>query len=600
MPSSNRTKLFYLLAIAVAIIAAADLLFNTQYSANAGEFVSQIFEDPDTGQLPYFIFRTLLRMLAAYILVAAFGLSFGIVAGLYEGPRRVMLPILDILQSIPILGYLPAAILFFVYVFPGVLGQELASILLIFTSMAWSVTFSVYGGVRAIPSDIKESAKSFGVTGWRYIRDIVLPSVFPSFVTGSMLAMGGGWYFLAASEYLTFGSKVITLEGIGYYLAHAVYVLHNIPAAIFGLCVFAAVVYSINRFIWRPLIYYSKRFTFQSVGFERDPKEERAALIRSMQTLSFIKNKVEVRLEKIERSARPFENAIAKNLPAMPRFERPVETSFFARIGRHRKAVNFFIYAALFVAVMLFSAAFFSAAIQKPVRDLQQSIAEHPEVNQLPLYALYSLGRIAIAYVIALVWTLAAAILIMRSKKLQDFFIPIFDVAQSIPAIALLPFIVVTVLHFVGGGLGIEFVAIILILTGSQWYLLFNIIGAIRSIPADLTEASSAFGIRDLKYVRQVLLPAIFPGIILGSIQAWGGAWNALIVSEYIIYEQCPGGVCSVNGLGSFLNVATAQWADSGIVVLTVALMSLVVIVVNNLVWKRLFTMAEKYRFEST
>ncbi len=555
--------------------------------------VSRIAQDPDTPHLPYYIFRTLMRMFLAYCLVAVFGLAYGIIAGLYPGPRRVMLPLLDIMQSIPILGYLPAAILFFVSAFPGQTGQEMASIVLIFTGMAWAVAFSVYGATRQISKDLKEAGSMFGLRGWKYVRRIVLPAVFPAFITGSMLAMGGGWYFLTAAEYLSFGSKVIKLDGIGFYLANAVYERHNFPAAILGLVVFALVVYSINRIIWRPLIYYSRRFSFQNVGLERDPKQEKAPLLQALQETAAIRSSVE---KKMAFATKPLGEELHRLLPAVETTESIAKSSF----TKYRKAINLGIYLVLFALVMWLSALFVSASLQKPISDLETSFAAHPEAAQLPLYALFSLARIFIAYAIALSWTLVAAIVIMRSKKLQDIFIPVFDVAQSIPAIALLPFIILIVLSFVGGGLGIELVTILLILTGTQWYLMFNIIGAIRSIPGDIVEASESFGIRGFKYVRTVLLPAIFPGIVLGSIQAFGGAWNALIVSEYFVYQKCAGGICKAHGLGSFLTTATSEWGDTGMVIIAVAIMSVTIIILNNLVWKKLFAKAERYRFENT
>jgi ABC-type anion transport system duplicated permease subunit len=180
---------------------------------------------------------------------------------------------------------------------------------------------------------------------------------------------------------------------------------------------------------------------------------------------------------------------------------------------------------------------FVAASVQKPLRDLQLSIANHPEVYSLPLFTLASVLRILAAYIIALVWTLGAGILISRSKTLSQLFMPLFDIGQSVPALALFPFIILVVFTFIGTGeTGLEIASVLLLLTGTQWYLLFNIIGAIKHIPGDVIEAANSFGIKDWDFVRYVLLPAIFPGIIVGSIQAWGGAWNATIVSEYINY----------------------------------------------------------------
>ncbi|MEM3690316.1 MAG: ABC transporter permease subunit, partial [Candidatus Micrarchaeia archaeon] len=195
------------------------------------------------------------------------------------------------------------------------------------------------------------------------------------------------------------------------------------------------------------------------------------------------------------------------------------------------------IFSILFGVTMYFLALFFAASLQKPLAELRLSFNTHPEAYSIPYFAFRSLLRIFFAYLIALAWTLAAGIIITRNKFLSQIFLPIFDIGQSIPALALFPFIVIIVFKYFGtGSIGLEIASVLLLLTGSQWYLLFNIIGAIKRIPKDISEAASCFGISDWRFVRYVILPAIFPGIIVGSIQAWGGAWNATIVSEYINY----------------------------------------------------------------
>jgi NitT/TauT family transport system permease protein len=247
---------------------------------------------------------------------------------------------------------------------------------------------------------------------------------------------------------------------------------------------------------------------------------------------------------------------------------------------------------------MYFIGLFVAASVQKPLSDLELSLRNHPEAYSIPALTLNSILRISIAYVIALAWTLAAAILITRSKTLSGIFLPLFDIGQSIPALALFPFIVLVVFKYFGTGeLGVEIASVLLLLTGTQWYLLFNLIGAIKHIPGDVIEAANSFGIKDWKFVRYVILPAIFPGIIVGSIQAWGGAWNATIVSEYINYG---GNVHSVNGLGAFISMATAEWGDPWLITIAIGTMSLTIILLNHFVWSYLFAKAERYKFEMT
>ncbi len=689
----SRGKIVAIFVILLLVMYYAVLV---QHSPQVNRVTQEIVKNPDTALLPYFVMRTLIRMWAAYALVVVFGLSYGIIAGMYRTPRRVMVPLLDIMQSIPVLGYLPAAVLFFMNLLPGIFGQELAAILLIFTGEAWAVTFSVYGGVRSIPNDLREASKAFGMTGWRYIRHVVLPAIFPPFITGSILAWGGGWYFLVACEFMTFGSKHYELPGIGYYIAKSVFIYNNIPAASFGLVVFAGVVYLMNWLVWKPLSAYAERFKCQTMESPLVPSEGDTPVLWFIEWVArrrfIVDNVIDFVRARWDEQYRKVSKRLDKIYVPRPRMH--ISHPFWKQ---------FSIYTILFAVVIGAVALFVAYSLQKPLVDLKLAMDTHPESYMLPEYAVFSVMRIFVAYVLALTWTLGAAILITRSKKLSAIFFPLFDIGQSIPALALFPFLMVIVIRlFGGGGLGLEIASVLLLMTGTQWYLLFNIIGAIRAIPGDIVEASRSFGIRDVNFIRYVLLPAIFPGLVLGSIQAWGGAWNASIVSEYVMYGRaldvnltyenvtlagarasldgtgtelkCGDGVCSgsivaektgnntlsisasaadgsvstasvaflaleegekekpgsplsfalgagtvsvvspemgasaplhpnvysVKGLGYFLDKATAEWGNPSLVALTIAVMSITIILLNHFVWGRMFAVAERYKFEMT
>lgn len=653
---------------------------------NIQMYVQEVANNPETPLIPYFILRTMFRMTAAYFLTVAFGLSYGIIAGLYEKPRRIMIPLLDILQSIPVLGYLPAAILFFINLFPGELGVEIASILLIFTGQAWAVAFGVYGATRTIPEDLKSAARAFGVKGFGYLRKLILPFIFPSFITGSILAWGGGWYFLVACEFMTFGGKLYTLPGVGYYIANSVYVQQSIPSALFGLGVLVLLIFLINKLVWTPLLDYSEKFKVETMG---RGEVHRAVSSPIPYLLEIFFEKIDELLELLSRS-----KLIQKiQLPHIRiEFHRPEVV-----IDPRRMAMRqLLLLSAIFIVVMYFIALFVAASLQKPLADLQRSIQTHPETYYVPYLAMRSMMRILVAYLIALAWTLAAGIVITQNKTLSNIFLPLFDIGQSIPAIALFPFIITVVFKLFGTGpAGLEIASILLLLTGTQWYLLFNIIGAIKSIPSDIIEAANSLGLTGWKFTRYILLPAIFPGIIVGSIQAWGGAWNASIVSEYINYGghvpfqmsysgveltnatvavgekistiQCSNGNCfgmievagtgqhnatvelhtlsekmtipvtfnvsdvgerdvpgeplslpgitllaptngssyslrpySCEGLGAFINKATAEWGDPWLVTIAIATMSLTILLLNYTLWHYLFSKAERYKFEMT
>jgi len=553
----------------------------------------QVLSDPQVPFLPYFVLRSLIRMLIAYSMVVAFGLVYGIVAGLYRTARLFMVPLLDILQSIPVLGYLPPAIMLFSGALPGELGYEIASVFLIFSGMAWAVAFSVLGAVRAIPNDLREVSNSFGVRGWRYVRHVVLPAIFPSFITGSILAWGGGWYFLVAAEMLSYGASLHVLPGIGSFLGSAVFTYGNIPAAFLGLAVFIAVVFAINSFVWKPLSEYAKYFTIQtSVSGETAPPQfsELGPIRNLIYFWDNLERKYGDRLDSSIDKLQKIYGRAFHFLEHVPRKRRrTVRPAIF----------SFSVYALFFIVAMVVFGYFVALALDSlPLKALLHAVDMHPEVFSIPLAALYSFIRIFIAYAIALSWTLVAGILVARSKTLSSIFIPIFDVGQSTPALALFPFIVMFLISTLGGGeLSVELASILLLLTGTQWYLLFNIVGAVKSIPGNVLEASRAFDLRGWQFYSTVVLPAIVPGVILGSIQAWGGAWNALIVSEYINFG---GTVYSVPGLGSFLNQATmAANPEPWVITLAVAAMSIIVLLMNYFVWRPLFNYAERFRFEN-
>ncbi len=556
-----------------------------------------VMANPQTTQLPYFIFRTLIRMLLAYVLVVAFALPVGIIAGLYRRPRQIILPLLDILQSIPVLGYQPAAIALFVGMLPALgavqFGYEMAAIFLIFTGMAWAVVFSIIGAVRNIPDDLRMASNAFGIRDWTYMRHVVLPCILPSFITGSILAWGGGWYFLVAAEMITYGAATHSLPGLGTYLGDAISKQGNVPSAVFGLIVFVALIYSINQMVWKPLQVWARRYRTQTTtgsALGEDTEVSHSIVLTALRNgfARFDARATPFFLAWWRRAVRA--RRLGGLLTHVPRKKRHVPAPLYRQWA---------LYLIFFGVVVMGLAYFFSAALEQPLIGLHASLAAHPEVESLPTLAFYSWLRIGIAYILALAWTLCAAIAITRSKKLSEVFFPLFDIGQSTPALALFPFMVLIVIRlFGGGGFAVEVVSILLLLTGMQWYLLFNIIGALRQMPGDILEASRAFNIKGWAYYKNILLPAIFPGILLGSIQAWGGAWNASIVSEFVTFE---GHQYSVQGLGSFLTQATlAPSPDPRILALAVATMTLVVLLMNTLVWKPLFAYAERFRFHLT
>ena len=576
-----------IIAVLVFLLAAPCLAF-TYFGV-----WDTVLANQQTVFLPYFVLRSLIRMLIAYFFVVIFGLVYGIVAGLYRTARIFMLPVLDILQSIPVLGYLPLAILFFSGALPGEFGYEIASVFLIFSGMAWAVTFSVLGAVRNIPNDLREASNSFGLRGWRYVRHVVFPAIFPAFITGSILAWGGGWYFLVAAEMLTYGTSVHVLPGIGSFLGAAVFTYGNLPSAVLGLFVFVAVVFAINSFVWKPLSEYAKYFNVQtSLSKETQPPvfSEFGPVRHLIYYWDRMESRYGDRLDAFMDSVRNAYGRTFRFLEHVPHKRRPTHRDTLFTIA---------LYSVTFIVVMACLAFFVGTALSAlPLKGFLHAIGAHPEVYSLPGLGLYSAARILVAYLIALSWTLVVGVAVAQNRRLYEIFMPVFDVGQSTPALALFPFIVMLVITAFGGTeLSVEVAAVLLLLTGTQWYLFFNIVGAVKSIPGSIREASRAFDLRGVQYYSAVVMPAIIPGVLLGSIQAWGGAWNALIVSEYINYA---GKIYSVPGLGSFLTQATlAPSPEPWVITLAVASMSAIVLLMNYFVWRPLFNYSERFKFEN-
>ncbi len=555
-------------------------------------------------KLPYYILRSLFRMGAAFALTLLIGIPYGLLATFSKRAGRVMLPLLDLMQSIPVLGYLPAAVLLFTGLFPGTIGRafglEIASVILIFTGMAWAVMFSVINGVRSIPADTKAAARSLGLTGFRYLRHVVFPAMYPPLVTGSLLAVGGGWYFLVAAEYITFGHHAYTLPGIGYFLAKVTYVDGNIPAALIGLVLLAATIYFINRYFWQPLFEYGVKYKFESVkggAVDSAPIEE-------------LEGHPAVRLTRLVSSV-----SAAIVTPVAEFLEGNTPLKAVARFaGRHsRNAMKLVALVLLYLALTNFAS--IAGFISESSADLKnypnvggqyasvgEAILHNPALsaslfNDAVRFGALSMMRLVFAYFIALIIALLVGVMVAKSDRLFRFFMPVFDIAASVPALALFPIVVVVFIDTFGGSaLAINLAAVVLLLTGMQWYLLFNVISAARSIPQEIKEAGRAFGLTESQMFSMVVLPAILQRLVFGSMEAFGGGWNSSIVAEYVNYS---GKIYGTPGLGFMLDKATYEWASIPLVLITIAAMTSIILFMNRYIWKPLIGWTDKFKMES-
>ena len=516
-----------------------------------------IIDFPELQLLPYFALLSFLRMSAAYFLSLCFALTYGYIAATNMKARKIMMPLLDILQSVPILGFFPAAVLFFIGIINGRPGVEMAAVFLIFTSMAWNMAFGVYESLTSIPRELAEAANSFGLRGWQRLENLTLPACVPKLVYNSIVSWSVGWFFLVASEIISAGSDTYKLPGLGSFLIDMTY-SGKIALMLVGLSALIIIILLLELFIWKPMQSWADKYNYDYSG-EKKPGE-------------FIFN-----LKIIKYLFRFIFETFSKILVYL-----------YIIVHKHKLIENILKisgYLAL-ISIAGYIAYIFINSISSMLMDMPV------EAHLIPLAIAYSFLRIAVGYVICILWTIPAAIYIAKNKTASAYLMPFMEVVSSIPAIALFPAMVVIFVKY--GALDIA--AILLILMGMQWYLLFNLIAGVKSIPKDMENAATAFGIKGRLYWKKVLLPAMFPSFITGSITAWGGGWNTLIVAEYIVFK---GKEYHLFGIGYLLDKATFQSPDSRMVLLSVISMAVTIIVLNRFIWQPLYRKAlAKYKFD--
>jgi NitT/TauT family transport system permease protein len=584
-----------IILVAIAIAAIGILIVEIFVNGAANSILSNNL----TPSVPYFAFRTLTRMTIAYAFALAFALAYGIATAMSHRASHVLLPLLDIFQSVPVLGVLPVVFLLILGTGsnPPEFNQEIASIILIFTAMAWAPTFGVIAGINAIPTDIKEAAHAYGMHGMRYLRQIVLPAVFPELVWSSILAWGGGWYLIPIEEHVSFGlTQSVDLPGIGKYIAVAA-ANSDLGSALFGLVVLVGIIFAIDRLVWKPLGSRAEKYKYETIAAPRTTATRQSSVaveVRKYEdrlvspVLSFFKS---------ERSytARVLEITRLRRIRHITERLRVPER--FGKIPLWGRLLSY----AIFIGLLLLGLVITIMSRSQSIASGISLLATDVTALELIGLTLLSLSRLVVAYAIALSWTLAAGILIARSQRLSKLLVPVFDIGQSIPATALFPIVVILLVDpFKNSpylGFTLNLASVLLILTGMQWYLLFNIVGAVNSVPNDLLEATAAYRIRGRRFIKEILIPASFPAILIGSIQAWGGGWNALIVSEYIRSDA------NVPGLGSFLVQATLPSKNPLLAPLEIysalLVMTATVLIINRLVWRRLLRKADRYKFEA-
>ncbi len=518
----------------------------------------------DPANLPEYAMRTTLRMLAAMVASLIFTLIYGTLAAKSRRAGLVLVPILDILQSVPVLGYISFTVTFFLAMFPArVLGAELAAIFAIFTSQAWNMTFSFYQSLRTVPRDLDEVSRGFHLTSWQRFWKLEVPFSMPGLIWNMMMSMSGGWFFVVASEAITVGNHSITLPGIGAYLAEAI-TQRNLHAIGWVILTMTVVILAYDQLLFRPLVAWADKFRMETTSSGNAPASWLLDLIRRTRLIHRLLVPLGWLFAKVAR--------ISLRLPSFDRvrFQIP-QREKSSKIGD-------IVWAIIVLVATVY-------VVYRVVMYVRTGVTMD-EVGHVFVLGLITLLRVIVLIAIASVVWVPIGVLIGLRPALAEKIQPLAQFLAAFPANLLFPVFVIVIVRF---HLNPDIWLSPLIVLGTQWYILFNVIAGATSYPNDYREAAANFHIRGWQWWRQAMLPGIFPYYVTGAITASGGAWNASIVAEAVQWGDTK---VVAHGLGAYIAQNTAA-GDYPKIILGIAVMSLFVTLFNRLLWRPMYAYAE-------
>jgi NitT/TauT family transport system permease protein len=519
--------------------------------------------------LPVYAFYSIVRIGIAYLLSLTFAISYGYLAAYNPRVEAWMIGLLDILQSIPVLSFLPPVVLAMVALVPGhQLGIELGVILLIFTGQVWNLAFSFYSSLKSIPKEMLEASRIYRYSAWQRFWQLEMPYAAIGLVWNSIVSVAGGWFALIACEMFTMGDRNFQLPGLGSYLQTAT-TSGDVRALVAGIAVVILIVVATDQLVWRPLIAWSDKFKFEQVESADRVTSPILELIQRSNLLSSIPGKIWTSIEE------PIYRRMARTQSC--RIVQPLDED----TTRQKGSAGLITLAVAAICIVAWGAT-------QAVFMLKQ--VTWPDFRLLLEGAGATFLRVNASLLISAAWTIPVGVAIGFNPRLARIVQPLAQVMASVPATAFFPILLIGLVK-IGGGLGIGSVALMLL--GTQWYILFNVIAGAMSIPSDLREAASLYKFTRWQRWTTLILPGIFPYLITGMVTASGGAWNASVFAEY---SKLPDRTLTTIGLGAQIDAAT----DSGsfpILLLATMLISLMVVSMNRLVWRRLYRLAEtKYK----
>jgi len=516
----------------------------------------------DAAALPGYALRTTLRMLVALVCSLAFSFGYAALAAKSRRAGQILIPLLDILQSVPVLGYISFTVTGFLALFPGrLLGAECAAIFSIFTSQAWNMTFSLYQALRTVPQDLREAAYMFRLNAWQRFWRLEVPFGMPGLIWNAMVSMSGGWFFVIASEAITVGAASVTLPGVGSYLALAV-AQQNLLAVGYAVVTMLVVILLYDQLLFRPLVTWADKFQMDASPRDDAPRSwvlrlfQRTRLLRAFvhPVLRAARAGLNARLPRRTLTAMP---ATGLSLPS-----RWVDRAWYALLGACAAALAAWI-----------------------VHEVDATIGWIEVIRAAGLGMVTAVRVIFLTALCGLIWVPVGVYIGLR-PRVAGWVQPIAQFLAAFPANVIFPFIVPVIVAY---RLNPSMWLSPLLVLGAQWYILFNVIAGASSFPRDLKDAWASFRVRGWLWWKKVVLPGVFPFLITGAITASGGAWNASIVAEVVSWGDTT---LVARGLGAYIAEAT-RLGDYPRIGLGVGIMVIYVVAFNRLLWRPLYALAE-------
>ena len=527
----------------------------------------------DVALIPYYTARTVLRMFIAFAAALLFTFAYGYIAAKSVRARKVMLPLLDILQSVPVLGFLSITVTGFLALFPGsLLGVECASIFAIFTAQAWNMTFGFYHSMITIPAELQEAASVFRMNRWQRFTKVELPSSAIGLMWNSMMSFGGGWFFVAQSEAISVLNKNIKLPGLGSYMAAAVEA-GDTRAAVYAIIAMIFTIVTVDQLVWRPLVAWAEKFKLEQTAGKDNPTSWILDLLQRSYALTWLSDHVGQAFGRFSERA----SALGSDLTQTISGHTPAPAKLLLRVG-------------LWVVVAITLGWLILDAI-----DIAQEIKTEMTGSQMLhvvwLGVLTLLRVVAMSIIATLIWTPIGVWIGLR-PRVARIAQPLAQIAASFPVNMTFPFIVA---FFISMHIPINLGSVLLMALGTQWYILFNVIAGAMAIPTDLREAAALFGLHRWQLWKTLIIPAIFPFWVTGALTATGGAWNASIVAEVASWGKDK---LVADGLGAYIAEVTEK-GDQPAIYFSIMVMAFFVVVINRVFWRRLYDLAErKFRLD--